>query len=55
MNILDSEPMTYVRVVEAIEKVFDGRTIDIKEEKAWNEHIQVLLYKKKILYFYLFK
>ena len=27
-------------------KVFDGRTNDIKEEKSWNEHINVLLDKK---------
>ena len=46
MNMLDSEPMKYARVVESIEKVFDGRTNDIKEEKSWNEHINVLLDKK---------
>ena len=26
-------------------KVFDGRTNDIKEEKTWNEHINILLDK----------
>ena len=46
MNMLDSEPMKYARVVESIEKFFDGRTNDIKEEKTWNEHINVLLNKK---------
>ena len=46
MNMLDSEPTKYARVVESIEKVFDGRTNDIKEEKSWNEHINVLLDKK---------
>ena len=46
MNMLDSEPMKYARVVESIEKVFDGRNNDIKEEKSWNEHINVLLDKK---------
>ena len=46
MNMLDSEPMKYARVVESIEKVFDGRTNDIKEEKSWNKHINVLLDKK---------
>ena len=45
MNMLDSEPMKYARVVESIEKVFDGKTNDIKEEKSWNEHINVLLDK----------
>ena len=47
MNMLDSEPMKYARVVESIEKVFDGRTNDIKQEKSWNKHINVLLDKKK--------
>ena len=46
MNMLDSEPMKYARVVESIEKFFDGRTNDIKEEKTWNEHINILLNKK---------
>ena len=46
MNMLDSEPMKYARVGELIEKVFDSRTNDIKEEKSWNEHINVLLDKK---------
>ena len=46
MNMLDSEPMKYARVVESIEKVFDGRTNDTKEEKSWNKHINVLLDKK---------
>ena len=46
MNMLDSEPMKYARVVESIEKVFDGRTNDIKQEKSWNKHINVLLDKK---------
>ena len=32
MNMLDSEPMKYARVGESIEKVFDDRTNDIKEE-----------------------
>ena len=43
MNILDTEPMKYARVGEEIEKVFDGKTNDIKEEKSWNEYISVLL------------
>ena len=46
MNMLDSEPMKYARVGESLEKVFDSRTNDIKEEKSWNEHINVLLDKK---------
>ena len=45
MNMLDSEPMKYARVGESLDKVFDGRTNDIKEEKSWNEHINVLLDK----------
>ena len=45
-NMLDSEPMKYARVDESIEKVFDGRTNDIKQEKSWNKHINVLLDKK---------
>ena len=47
MNMLDSEPMKYARVGVSIKKVFDGRTNDIKQEKSWNKHINVLLDKKK--------
>ena len=46
MNMLDSEPMKYARVFVSIKKVFDGRTNDIKQEKSWNKHINVLLDKK---------
>ena len=46
MNMLDSEPMKYARVDVSIKKVFDGRTNDIKQEKSWNKHINVLLDKK---------
>ena len=34
VNMLNSKPMKYARIDEAIEKVLDGRTINIKEEKA---------------------
>ena len=40
------EPMKYARISSANEKVFDGRTNDIKEEKTWNEHRNVLKDKK---------
>ena len=43
VNMLNSKPMKYARIDEAIEKVLDGRTINIKEEKALNENIKVLL------------
>ena len=46
MNMLYSEPMKYARVGVSIKKVFDGRTNDIKQEKSWNKHINVLLDKK---------
>ena len=34
VNMLNSKPMKYAKVGEAIEKVLDGRTINIKEGKA---------------------
>ena len=46
MNMLYSEPMKYARVGVSIKKVFDGRTNDIKQEKSWTKHINVLLDKK---------
>ena len=38
MNMLNREPMK--ELVQR--KVFDGRTNGIKEEKTWNEHINIL-------------
>ena len=46
MNMLNREPMKYARISSANEKAFDGRANDIKEEKTWNEHRNVLLDKK---------
>ena len=43
MNMLNREPMKYEELAQR--KVFDGRTNDIKEEKTWNEHINILLDK----------
>ena len=38
--------MKYARISSENEKVLDGRTNDIKEEKKWNEHRNTLLDKK---------
>ena len=38
--------MKYARISSENEKVLDGRTNDIKEEKKWNEHRNALLDKK---------
>ena len=46
MNILNWKPKKYSRSCSSNEKVFDGRTNDIKEEKTWNEHRNVLQDKK---------
>ena len=46
MNMINWEPIKYARISSANEKVFDGRTNDIKEEKTWNEHRNVLQDKK---------
>ena len=44
--MLNWEQMKYARISSANEKAFDGRANDIKEEKTWNEHRNVLLDKK---------
>ena len=46
MNMLNWKPKKYSRSCSSNEKVFDGRTNDIKEEKTWNEHRNVLQDKK---------
>ena len=46
MNILNWKPKKYSRSCSSNEKVFDGRTNDIKEEKTWNDHRNVLQDKK---------
>ena len=44
--MINWEPIKYARISSSNEKVFDGRTNDIKEEKTWNEHRNVLQDKK---------
>ena len=44
--MINWEPIKYARISSANENVFDGRTNDIKEEKTWNEHRNVLQDKK---------
>ena len=57
--MLNWEQMKYARISSANEKAFDGRANDIKEEKTWNEHRNVLLDKKsyntEINFMYLLK
>ena len=44
--MLNWEQMKYARISTEKKKAFDGRANDIKEEKTWNEHRNVLLDKK---------